>query len=324
MNPAMLTNQFVAANNENRASAEIRFLGFPMQKVRKEDRPAIESTLMQWPQPLSGYQFSTLISWGDTFQYQWRKEDDNLIISLNLPGEKQRCLLQPIGPFSSPLPSKILYQARQLSEPLKLLGVSQSFLEQHSKFAAHFNVEENRDGANYRYLATNLATLGGKKYSKKRNHISQAQRQYQWTVEPLGPRHERDCLQIAQELTLQPQPGQAKDTLEQETKALKNALRYFSSLRLQGILIRVDERPCAFAIFDRMNSTTAVVLFEKALRDFHGMHQIVNQETAKILHNQGYLWINREEDLGNPGLRKAKLSYFPDHLDMSYILTFQK
>jgi hypothetical protein len=76
-------------------------------------------------------------------------------------------------------------------------------------------------------------------------------------------------------------------------------------------MIRVGGEPVAFSIFERQNLDTAVVHFEKALREFKGLYQMINRETARAIAAAGYHLINREEDLNRPGLRQAKLSYFP-------------
>ena len=76
-------------------------------------------------------------------------------------------------------------------------------------------------------------------------------------------------------------------------------------------MIRVQGRPVAFAIAERQNDDTAVVHFEKALRAYKGLYQMINRETARMLVADGFHLINREEDLDRPGLRQAKLSYFP-------------
>ena len=83
-------------------------------------------------------------------------------------------------------------------------------------------------------------------------------------------------------------------------------------------------RSSAFSIFDRLGPSTAVVYFERALRSRKGLYQVVNQETARVLVRQGYDFINREEDLGDPGLRQAKESYSPLRLELAYTMTLKR
>ncbi len=98
---------------------------------------------------------------------------------------------------------------------------------------------------------------------------------------------------------------------------------HFEPLGLEGLLLRVNGQPSAFSIFDRLGPSTAVVYFERALRSRKGLYQVINQETARVILSQGFEMINREEDLGDRGLRQGKLSYFPARLEMKYTLTLR-
>jgi len=231
-------------------------------------------------------------------------------------------MLQAVGDLSESLQATLLQRARDLSYPLRLIGVGAPFLERFAGFVAHFEVEENRDTANYIYLASDLAELKGGKFSKKRNLIAQANKEYSWTAEPLLPEHAEACLEVADDIAEHRKVGGG--TLEQETRALEEALRLFGRLGLQGLLVRVRGKPAAFSIFECMGPQTAVVMFERAVRDYKGLYQVINQETAKVIAGLGYTFINREEDLGDPGLRKAKLSYQPTRLEMAYTLTLRR
>ena len=96
----------------------------------------------------------------------------------------------------------------------------------------------------------------------------------------------------------------------------------FDELEQSGLVIKVDGQPVAFSIFERQNLDTAVVHFEKALKTVKGLYQIVNRETARLIAADGYHLINREEDLDRPGLRQAKLSYFPLNIYPVFNLEF--
>ena len=90
------------------------------------------------------------------------------------------------------------------------------------------------------------------------------------------------------------------------------------------MLVRVAGRPAAFSIFDRLGPSAAVVLFERARRSEKGLYQVINQETARVIAARGFTVINREEDLGDAGLRQAKLSYYPAALEMKHTLTLRR
>ena len=234
--------------------------------------------------------------------------------------DPQPRLLQPLGQFSDTLQETLLAHARKLPTPLVIESVSAEFLARHPAFVAHFHVVANRDSANYVYRTEDLATLAGSHYAKKRNLIQQATRLYPWRIEPLGPQHSPECLAVSDDIAAK----RTTVTLQQEGQALATAIREFGALRLQGLLLRIDQRPAAFSIFDRLNPTTALVLFERALRNEKGLYQVINQETARAIAAQGLPFINREEDLGDPGLRRAKLSYHPVRLEAKHTLTLRR
>jgi hypothetical protein len=196
------------------------------------------------------------------------------------------------------------------------------FFERHAAFARHFEIAAVRDGANYVYAAGDLAGLPGRRYAGKRNLIAQASRLYSWSLETLDPLRVGACLGFSEDIASR-RTTQGAVTLAQEQEALEGALRDLGPLGLQGLLVRVDGRPSAFSIFDRLSSTTAVVLFERARRGVKGLYQVINRETARVIAAQGSTLINREEDLGDPGLRKAKLSYHPSRIEMKHTLTLR-
>jgi len=100
---------------------------------------------------------------------------------------------------------------------------------------------------------------------------------------PLGPQHSKECLEVGDDIAAK----RTTLTLQQESQALTTAIRDFAALGLRGLLLRIDDRPAAFSIYDRLNPTTALVLFERALRDKEGLYQVINQETARAIAAQG-------------------------------------
>ena len=118
-------------------------------------------------------------------------------------------------------------------------------------------------------------------------------------------------------------PQNPSNGLKEELKALDSMCNNLSKLGPSGAIIRIDGSPAAFAIYDELNPETAVVYFEKAEHQYKGLHQLINQETAKMILKAGYKLINREYDLGHSGLRQAKLSYHPVQMVKSYRLTLK-
>jgi hypothetical protein len=299
------------------------FLGIGLQPLALDQHSTVGALLARHPQPLSGYTFTSLCCWHPVFDYHVGIQDDTLLISCCPDCAHGRQLLQPVGAFPETLQGTILGRARELAHPLRIIFASAEFLARHPAFVAEFEVQESRDNANYVYRAQALAELPGRSHAKKRNLIAQASRLYEWTVEPLGPHHRDECLAVADDIAAK-RTVEAGVTLQQETTALARALDLLGPLDLQGLLLRVAGAAAAFSIIEPLNATTAVVMFERAIRSHKGIYQVINQETARMLVAAGFELVNREEDLGDPGLRQAKLSYHPDRLEMAYTLTLRR
>ncbi|MDR2766759.1 MAG: phosphatidylglycerol lysyltransferase domain-containing protein [Treponema sp.] len=164
---------------------------------------------------------------------------------------------------------------------------------------------EDRDNFDYLYLRTDLAELAGKKYHKKRNLVSQFHNNYQnWEARPLTT----DLLPAAMDILARwrEQKGFDGDFL-----AASEALQRFKGLYQKGMLYYVEGKPAAWCLGERLaRGRMFAVHFEKALEEFKGIYQFVNQHFAASLP-ACYLYINREQDLGDEGLRQAKLTYRP-------------
>ena len=157
------------------------------------------------------------------------------------------------------------------------------------------------------------------KYQKKRNLIHQFQNSHTFKSEAVSIKNLNTIKQLYDLIV----ENEHKSTmLHSESLALAYLLTHFSDLKHEGIILYIDEQAVAFGLYERQDSETAVIHFEKALKDYKGLYQVINQELAKKIESQGYTYINREEDLGIEGLRQAKQSYFPIQLQAAYTLVY--
>lgn len=300
------------------------FLGLDFAAIGPGDRPRLGDLLARHPQRLSDYSPASLVVWAPVCRHRYVILDPDTLLVTTLPCQaRQPNLLQPVGVFPESVAEMLLQRGRLLERPLQIESVSEEFLARYASFAAHFEVVPVRDSANYVYTASDLAELRGRRFASKRNLIAQASGLHAWSVEALAAEGVDACREVADDIATK-RTTACSVTLDQETEALEGALRLFGSLGLHGLLLRIDGRPGAFSIFDRLSPTTAVVLFERALRSEKGLYQLINRETARVLVGQGFSLVNREEDLGDPGLRRAKLSYFPARLETKYTLTLHR
>lgn len=174
-----------------------------------------------------------------------------------------------------------------------------------------YTVMEDRDNFDYLYLQENLANLGGRKYHKKRNLIKAFVRDYEYEGRPLLDEYIPHALGVLE---------QWRENRDDDADYLpaKEALEMCSPLQLCGGIYYVEGQPVAYSLGEEnAGGTSFVIHFEKAVPGYKGLWQFVNQAFASIL-TEYYTTVNREQDLGNEGLRKAKMSYQPHDFVKKY------
>lgn len=176
--------------------------------------------------------------------------------------------------------------------------------------------------SDYIYLTENLSTLPGARYSKKRNHINQFKKKHpDVKFELLDEHNIKHAYEIEEkwllENTMQNQDAETDDSqdLQQEQRIIQTALdnfTYFSKhADMKGGILFVKNEPVAFCLSSTLSNSVTDIHFEKCLSPFakDGGYAVINNEFAKTVSTK---YINREEDLGIEGLRKAKRSYYPE------------
>lgn len=174
----------------------------------------------------------------------------------------------------------------------------------------------NRDYADYLYLRDDLTSLTGKKYQPKRNHINQFKRNYpDYRFVPITKELIPQCMALESEWKSrnEDEKDKAYIALESERLAIKRAFENYEELNLTGGALIVDGKVIAFTYGSPINTVAFDVAVEKADADYTGAYAMINNEFAGTIPEQ-YTFINREEDLGIEGLRKAKLSYHPTEI----------
>lgn len=183
-------------------------------------------------------------------------------------------------------------------------------------FPGVFEVETDRDAFDYVYTVEKLSALKGRKLHGKRNHIARFMDDGDWRYESMSEQNIDECRKMAKEwISLRAEKW--NEDMEQEMKVLEVAFSHFKELGLVGGILYKQEKIVAFTIGEQLNSDTLVVHFEKAYPNLQGAYPMINQQF--VLHEaQDFTYVNREDDAGDPGLRKAKLSYYPDLLLEKY------
>lgn len=215
----------------------------------------------------------------------------------------------------------LIEYSKEQNVPFLMYNVTPENFEQlESFYPGRFQVEYDRDEADYVYETEKLATLAGKKLHGKRNHINKFKNTYEdWSYERLSDENVEDCFQMA--LKWRNLNGCEEDKGKHaEICVTLNALRLYKELHLVGGILRVNGEIVAFCIGEENSDDTFVVHIEKAYADVEGAYTMINQQFVQ--HEcMNYAYVNREEDTGAEGLRKAKLSYRPVFLVEKGVVT---
>ena len=208
----------------------------------------------------------------------------------------------------------LMEYSRDTGMPFRLYNVTpEHFEELEGWYPGRFEIEYNRDVADYVYETEKLATLAGKKLHGKRNHINKFKSLYpDWSYESLDDSNVEECFQMA--LQWRNQNGCDEDAEKNaEMCVTLNSLRLYKELGLKGGVLRAEGRIVAFTVGEQVCQDTFVVHIEKAFPDVEGAYPMINQQFVQ--HEcMDYQYVNREDDTGAEGLRKAKLSYRPAFL----------
>lgn len=284
--------------------------------IEFEDKKIFENHYEKYPPVHSDYLFSTMISWMEYGNYHYAFLGDNIIIMTKIRNRLQ--FRPPFGKFNKDIFKKVFQLAKKEASNPSITLIDSKTKELIQQSFPKFEFNKHRDYFEYVYLASDIAELSGSKYSKIRNRLNKFQRKYEYKIEDISKLNFNEIKEFLNRWCLW-KDCDSDPILENEKKAILFSMKHFFDLGLKGISMRINENIEAIAVYEKINSDTAVVHYEKASPDFDGIYKAINQETAKILQ-QNFLYINRESDMGLAGLRKAKKSYRPNHMIEVYHL----
>jgi hypothetical protein len=269
------------------------------------DRPKVMDYLRRYPPLISEHTFTNL--------YVWRYhgpvrlvELGGALVFLELRAGERMAIGPPVGPME---PQKLL-------DVLHEVGVRscQRLPEQAAELwrQAGLRVMLDRDNSDYVHLRRDLAELKGRRYHRQKNLVNRCLAAYECSYVPIT----EDCLDELAEMVdrwfAERELADAQG-LAHEYWAVREALDHFSEFGLCGCAVRIRKRMQAFTIGERLNENTAVVHFEKAMPGYDGLYQLINKWFCERSLTE-FEFVNREQDLGILGLRKAKESYSPHHM----------
>ncbi len=253
------------------------------------------------------YSYTTAYMWSRFYNVRLARAGNALFLrsdSGDIPS-----FLMPIGlPLKDGVERLRAYTAEQ-GVPLRLHGLDEETCERlRALYPDQLRYDTNDGDYDYLYDTEALATLPGKAYHGKKNHVSAFSRKYAWQYEPLCDNNLEEVVALSHEWCRE--KGDCADAgLQSERCAIRRLLNYREQLSVVGGLIRVDGKAVAFTLGSPINETVFDVHVEKALSAYAGAYAVINREFAKTLTH--YRYLNRENDMGIEGLRRAKQSYRP-------------
>lgn len=249
--------------------------------------------------------FTSLVIWQNAYKNMYAVKDGMLFIKSGK--EKSQSFGMPIGEnLSEGLKLIFEYTAPEL--PYFWLQNDYKIEEFKTLMGESYDITPVRDAFDYIYKREDLATLSGKKFHSKRNHISSFSKQFKWEFKPITEENKQEVWACA-EKWYKENDDRFDEYMAIEKEGIKTVLENMSLLDAKGGAIYVDCNIVAFTIGSPINDNVFDIHFEKALKDYQTAYTVINNEFAKTLTD--YEYINREDDMGLEGLRKAKLSYKP-------------
>lgn len=260
------------------------------------------------------FALANILLWSSFYNTDYVILNDNIVFhSRNGLGEER--FAYPIGPGDAHSTINLLLEyAKQMKKQLRLEMMDTAMYTQLCEwYPERVSISYHRDSADYIYLRERLTSLAGKKLHGKRNHIHRfVDDNPTWKYETITDENREDCIFMARKWCAL-NDCEKDEEKEEEYNIVVQALKHQKILGLIGGALRVDGKIIAFTLGEPVTKDTFVVHFEKAYAEIQGAYPMINQQfvTNEL---QEFTYINREEDLGVEGLRKAKLSYGPDIL----------
>lgn len=287
---------------------------FPdFKPIEIDDRPGILEVLRASRPGTSELTFTNLFIWRNHFNFQWCLNGECLCVT-GRENSGPHFAMAPIGPSGRVDAGMGLLRWLKEVEGVPLPAIERAdemFAAEASRYSG-LSIEERREHFDYVYLTRNLIDLPGNKNRNKRNHINQFFRAHEsYIYEELNERHIREALCLQQKWCLLRRCKEDLNLLG-EWDAVREILNNYQALEVAGAVIIVGGTVKAFTLGEALSEEMALVHIEKADPNIPGLYQLINQQFCARQWSE-MKYINREQDLGIPGLREAKLSYNPDH-----------
>jgi len=305
-------------------------------QIANENKQELEKYLQGFEYKISGLSFSSLYMWRNINAFSWQKVGDYVCLAgmshLELEyGIKEMFLFPPLTETGSYEPAKLretIYEAKRIFEekgekfsirllPLHMIDIIKAACPGEMKYI------EDRPNYDYIYKRQDLIDLKGREYHSKKNHLNYFHKNFEYEYVKLTSDMADDAMTFIGEFNSRKDiPEHEMALLKMEEEAMQDVFNNIETVGYLAGAILIDNKIEAISIGGYLNKNTVTVHVEKANTNFRGIYQAINNEFCKNIASN-VKFINREEDMGIPNLRKAKLSYNPVKLLEKHIVVFK-
>ena len=284
------------------------------QPIRPEDRETYSRYLHSGKTRGCEYSFANLYLWG---RQKAAVVEGQMVLFSQF--NRKTVYPYPAGEGDKkPALEAIIRDSQKRGIPCRITGLDQEDIEQMDKmFPGQFRYHCDRDSYDYVYAIDDLADLKGRKYQKKRNHFNRFRINHpDYRVEPLDEGNLPRVRAMIDGWYAARTADNPESDHAMEEVALSRALRRYRELEMDGLVLLDRDEVLAVTLGSRFSAGTVDVHFEKARSDVDGAYAAINCEFARYIRERypDVRFLDREEDMGLEGLRRAKESYLPHHM----------
>lgn len=286
----------------------------PFEKISIGHKEWLNKYLHRMNKRCCEYSFVNLYLWG-----RKRVAELNGFLLLQAQFDRRTVYLYPVGEGDvKPALDAIIHDASVRGIACCLAALTETDCRQVEElYPGMFQIYCDRDSYDYIYAIEDLAELRGRKFQKKRNHLNRFEQEHpEARILPLEGQLLEAAHKLAQQWYEERVTMDPDGDYHLEKIALERAFDHYEEIGMEGVALVEQENLMAFAMGSRLDGDTYDIHFEKALGASDGTYAAINRGFARYLRSKypEVRWLNREDDMGIEGLRKAKLSYNPDHM----------
>lgn len=274
-----------------------------LKKIELEDIKVLKAYFIAYPERQCDRSVGATVMWRDYFKNSYTVIDGTLILS------SDSRFVFPIGRNVENALDEIEKHCKECNIPMILCTVNKKELAKIAERYDDFEADADRDWFDYLYGKDAMLNLTGKKYSTPRNHINKFRKLYQnWTFEPINENNIPDLIEFTKNFTFNSEKDESANL---ELQMCIEVLEYYDTYDMLGGVLKVDGKTVGYSIGEIVGDTLFCHI-EKADISYGGSYQMLtNQFLQMYASNDDVKYVNREEDCGDEGLRRSKMSYHP-------------